>query len=400
MMRSCWRPLFEKEEALPFIDAVERLADGLWPDPEGPPVPPILEGGEAGLALLYGYLALAWGREADRQACEESLLLLTRALATQPLRVQLFQGLSGVGWVCQHLSRTVQLPVALPKLLDQVDELLVRELERVPWPGHFDLVSGLTGIGLVGLERLPRPRAVALLERVFHHLAAAAQRDEWGRSWFSKPEWIGPRNRQRFPNGCFDFGLAHGQAGVIAFLSGVRSAEIEVEGADALISDTVRWLLAHRQKKGALGAAEFPEMVERAGQGGESRNGWCYGDLSVASALIQAGESSDVAEWKRSALDVARNSTFRTVENARVEGAALCHGAAGVGHLYNRLAQRTGDPVLRQAARFWLVRALEIHAAAPERARGLLEGEVGIALAFLAAVTTIEPSWDRLMLLS
>ena len=36
----------------------------------------------------------------------------------------------------------------------------------------------------------------------------------------------------------------------------------------------------------------------------------------------------------------------------------LCHGAAGVGHLFNRLYQASGDPALAEAARFWFDRAL------------------------------------------
>ena len=32
--------------------------------------------------------------------------------------------------------------------------------------------------------------------------------------------------------------------------------------------------------------------------------------------------------------------------------------------------------------------------------RGLLEGETGIALALLAAVTDVDPAWDRMLLVS
>ena len=92
--------------------------------------------------------------------------------------------------------------------------------------------------------------------------------------------------------------------------------------------------------------------------------------------------------------------------------------AASVGHLFNRLFQATGDEALREAARFWFSRTLEMRrpdeaiagfpARMPDPGRpdeqpwvaklGILEGAAGVAL--LAATTDIEPEWDRMMLVS
>jgi hypothetical protein len=101
-----------------------------------------------------------------------------------------------------------------------------------------------------------------------------------------------------------------------------------------------------------------------------------------------------------------------------VRDAGLCHGAAGLGHLFNRLYQATGHPELLVVARSWLERALAMRsldrgvggfvAWGPD-AQGeldwrndpsLLNGAAGVALALLAATTPIEPAWDRFLLLS
>jgi hypothetical protein len=89
-----------------------------------------------------------------------------------------------------------------------------------------------------------------------------------------------------------------------------------------------------------------------------------------------------------------------------------------VAHIYNRLYQGTGDAKLREAARYWFVRTLDmrdqVSGVAGYLLRGIndqgetgwvrdgsfLTGVSGIGLALLAAITEQEPEWDRLLLLS
>ena len=86
-------------------------------------------------------------------------------------------------------------------------------------------------------------------------------------------------------------------------------------------------------------------------------------------------------------------------------------GAAGLGHLFNRMFQATGEKCLAQAARFWFERTLRMRR--PGRGvggyeawqldddgqvtwiadPGLLTGAAGIALALLATATPVEPAW-------
>ena len=95
----------------------------------------------------------------------------------------------------------------------------------------------------------------------------------------------------------------------------------------------------------------------------------------------------------------------------------LCHGAAGIAHLFNRLYQDTGDDELADGARRWYTLLLAARtadrgvggfmawqpasdgrmgwAAVP----GFLSGSAGIAMALLAATTPLAPDWDRILLL-
>jgi hypothetical protein len=136
----------------------------------------------------------------------------------------------------------------------------------------------------------------------------------------------------------------------------------------------------------------------------------------VAAALLLAARCVGELAWERAALAIALRAAARPPEQAGVRDAGLCHGAAGLGHLFNRLYQASGEPRLAEAARFWFRRTLELRhpghgiagfaAFTPEREErwvdepGLLTGAAGIALALLAAATPVVPAWDRMLLVS
>src|SRR5262249_46814583 len=87
------------------------------------------------------------------------------AMRERPGPASLYDGLAGVGWATAHLKSR------LPDLdgeddLAEIDDVLLEYLSPSPWPGPFNLGDGLVGFGVYALERLPRPAAIACLERV------------------------------------------------------------------------------------------------------------------------------------------------------------------------------------------------------------------------------------------
>jgi hypothetical protein len=166
---------------------------------------------------------------------------------------------------------------------------------------------------------------------------------------------------------------------------------------------------------------------------GPARSAWCYGDPGVAMALLLAARDVGDLAWATAATGLALRAAARPAGQAGVTDAGLCHGSAGLAHLFNRLYQLTAEQALADAARLWVERTLELcsasapgesapgadaprtaapGAAAPGRVplavaaqpayggSGLLEGAAGVALALAAAATTAEPVWDQMLLVS
>jgi hypothetical protein len=138
--------------------------------------------------------------------------------------------------------------------------------------------------------------------------------------------------------------------------------------------------------------------------------------------LLSAADSFGRDDWKREALAIARVAARRSREDTQVKDAGLCHGSTGIAHLFNRMAQASGDDELCGAAERWYRIALDMRRPGEGLAGllswvdvmengkfvggewktepGFLSGVAGTGLALLAAVTDFEPLWDRVLLVS
>ncbi|MFL6194203.1 MAG: lanthionine synthetase C family protein [Thermoanaerobaculia bacterium] len=416
-MTRTWKPLLQGSVADAALRTVQEIAEALAQRPSEEGLRRAsLAGGTAGQAVFYTYLALHTGDEAAADRAAALLDAAAEELATTPMPPSFYSGFSGVAWAMEHLKGRLfeDDPDGDDPVLD-IDEALIAPLSRPNWPGEYDLVGGLIGVGVYALERLPRPSGKALLEQVVDRLAERADTMEEGRAWFTRPEGLPEWQREIHQRGIYNLGVAHGLPGAFPVLAGACAAGVAVDRARPLLDDIVRWLLARRLEPGkesCYGTSYAPwEPLST------SRLAWCYGDPGIAATLLVAAQAVHEPEWEREARDVARRAAERPESTALVRDAGLCHGAAGLGHLFNRIYQSTGDERVGEAARFWFERTLALRQEGQDVAgyaawelnegkgawrpdSGFLEGATGVGLALLAAVSEIEPAWDRILLLS
>jgi len=198
-----------------------------------------------------------------------------------------------------------------------------------------------------------------------------------------------------------DFSLARGTAGQALFL-----AYLDAAVPDRGYGDLGRDLLRQAVEVAVArpGAAAFYTGV--------SGVAWTVEHLWGRRCTDVAGEGT----WDGEALDLAWQACDHGLAERGVVDAGLRHGVAGRAHLLNRLFQATGEEPFADAARAGFGRLLEMRrpgegiggfqARAPGADGrpvwaddpGLLNGSAGIGLALLAAVSAVEPAWDRLLL--
>ena len=202
--------------------------------------------------------------------------------------------------------------------------------------------------------------------------------------------------------------------GVIKLLSEAVAAGIKWPGLEERLSDSVRWLLARERPPHA--DSRYGSWFVPGSEPGDSRLGWCYGDLGIAAVLFGVGRQTGRSDWQAAGKDLLLRCTEWPQEKQGVNDAPLCHGAIGAAHIFNRAYQATHNESFREAANHWFERGLAFRrpgegvggffAYTPEKNPvltadfSLLSGGVGVGLALLSAMYPIEPQWDRLLLLS
>ena len=120
-------------------------------------------------------------------------------------------------------------------------------------------------------------------------------------------------------------------------------------------------------------------------------------------------------DLQQRAITVALRAAERPPQDDGVIDAGLCHGAAGLGHLFNKRCPSHGEERLgKQRDSGFAARSISDARPRNRRVPGvrswqrrktdvggrsrILTGAAGISLALLAAATAIAPGWDRMLL--
>jgi hypothetical protein len=359
-----WEPIVDGERAARAWRAIDEVGEDLAA--RATPA--------ADLAVYWTYVATARDDAATEARRVRALEHFGDQLARGYESPALDGGLAGAGWVAAHVASGAD------ELLDVVDARLLELLQPGAWRGVYDLIQGVVGFAVYLLER-DSAAAARGRELAVDYFAATAERGPDGATWHRSSEHLVGIDRTDWPDGTYDCGVAHGVAGVIGVLSRIAVRPDAPPAAAPLAADATRWLLAQRRH------GRFPQMIHGARRI-DARAGWCYGSPGTALAL---GARSDLADW----LDGSDTS---------FAGACLCHGAATLLHASNRMFQATRDPRYRGDAIAWLDRLLALDRPycayeTGDRRYAILSGSTGAALALLAAVSDVEPGWDRQWLL-
>jgi lantibiotic modifying enzyme len=419
-MKTPWKPLLDGRVADDALKAIWDIAHDLR-SAEGRGYPTL--DGDSGLAIFFAYLAQATDNDELAEAAVGCLDRALETVARQPTPPALYGGLSGPGWVLEHLQgRLLEEPPDDGDPGDDLAAILLEHLRlRQPDPSHdYDLISGLVGLGVYALEALPRRAAAECLEILVEHLEAISEESNGGVRWFTPPNLLPDHQREVAPNGYWNLGVAHGIPGVVGVLTRIHAAGLARERVRPLVGKAVQWILDQQTERNGLDSC-IPTWIADGGDN-PSRPGpaWCYGDLGVAAVLALAGRLMDEVTWVTEAVEMAKYAAARSMTPHWRTDTGLCHGAAGIAHLLNRIWQATGSTGIESAARHWFERLLEqrdseqgyggflaLHPT-PEDVNQLrweedptfLTGSAGIGLALMGAVFPLEPDWDRLLLVN
>jgi len=377
---------------------------------------PGLLNGYSGAALFYAYYYQLTGKKQHLENVHHILLRSIAALSEQEMPLSHCNGVSGIAWCIQHL---IQAGFAegdgIQDIFEEADDILGQFMEADLRDNNYDFLHQGLGTTLYFLERLPHPAAEKYLQGVVAQLEKAAVAQETGLSW---KDHFSRTSQQLWEQDCFNLGLAHGMPAIITILGMIHEKGIATDQTLPLIERSVDWLLAVRNPPEGEHTSLYPSMVgmrREAINGMQSRLGWCYGDLSVAMTLWNTGRRLRKDAWLQAARHIFEYTVqHRNNKNGSVHDACMCHGSAGIAHMYRRASWGTDDALLLQGAAHWTQQTLAMNTwkdglagfkfySHPEyvNSYNLLEGITGVGLALIASVDAhTEPAWDRCLLMS
>jgi lantibiotic modifying enzyme len=410
-----WSVLLDGDRAEQALQAINTIArdtaypfESIWKWGWERDYPQSLGFGNAGIAIFFSYLAKAFGKS---EYAETALLFLTEAelsLKEESLSLGFLTGVSGILWAVERVNSCLHGQAALPNP-GMSEEPLLRWC-RGGHDFHAGFMDGLSGICLYAAERMPRLAARSLLQVVMEKLEESADRIPPGIAWRISPNT--ERHLQAFVPGfsqgkdVYFIGVQEGLAGIVGGLLATYAMGEDQARTKQLIEKAILWMLSHRRISGtnffpiAVGT-ELPPLA----------TGWLSGDPGIVTVLFNAGLLLGREDWKRVALQIARVDAQKRLRYTRMRDSNynLCDGLGGRAHLYNRLFQATGDQLFADAARHCFAQALDLRNPGEGTGgflyneidfKGFLSGTAGLGLALLAAVSPVEPAWDRILLAS
>jgi lantibiotic modifying enzyme len=387
--------------------------------------------GSAGLAVFFSYLDGCFPNQGWDDAARRHLDVAVRSIESQDTHTgSLFDGLSGVAFAAWHLSHNGNRYCKLSTTLDEAICPLAEDLSAQIKAARagltfqcYDVVSGAAGLGAYLLCRRKLARAREALQSVLCGLVKLSGEPDGVPRWKTPANLVADQTVARaHPGGILNCGLAHGIPGPLALLSLARICKVEVEGQAAAIERLSDWLLRNRADD-AWGV-NWPAVVPLSRLASQmaadcidrpvpARTAWCYGSPGVARALWLAGKAINRPSCCDVAVEAMQAAVTKPVEARDIPSPTFCHGVAGLLQITLRFAVDTGLLVFREAVSKLTAELIEAHEPGSLLGYrsidgggrrlddpGFLDGAAGVALTLLAASCPLEPTWDRLFLLS
>ncbi len=410
-----WKPIIEKGEAEPYkkiIEEIYKTVNTGFHDTEMKKVDVMY--GSSSFLLFYSYI----GKFFQNPLCETKIDTLVNntfeILSNSPqYDLSVGQGTAGVVWAFQHLINNEFIDADFDEIFcDVIQDLEDYSLQQLSIDNYDYLLGGLGYLLLVldnnttALKKL-HPYVEKVISRLLEMCNHITE---------DKIAWPLKKKLQDFNEGdlVYNLGISHGIPSIIILLSLVyeKFDNLKLQ-CRPLIEKSINWVLSTKSNNKS---STFGYSVVNGEISKHTTLRWCYGDLGIGVCLYIAGIRLENKNWQKEAIDTMLICAKRIhIEIAYITDAHICHGVAGVGHIFNRFYQYTKIESFKNAAILCFKNVSEkiklndngniVFLADKSEFGfipfgGLMEGSTGIALTLISAISDTEPKWDRIFLLS
>lgn len=271
---------------------------------------------------------------------------------------------------------------------------------------EYDLFHGLVGIGALLLCQRLDGDGLDILTRILRYVVTMTIQPHQDDGISLPGWWVGhdPDETRPTPGGHLNFGIAHGGAGLLAFLALATQAGHVVEGQHDAMGVLMGWF--DRWRQDGPDGSWWPQWITRGellagrpSQAGPGRPSWCYGLVGIGRALqLAALATGDLR--RQEAVEDALAAGLTDAQLDRMTEAGVCHGLAGIYQTIYRAARDARTSAI--ARRLPALAARLTQQAGDADGDGLLTGHAGVALVLETAQQRTPPrtGWDACLLIT
>lgn len=365
--------------------------------------------GKTGIALFLFYQSRISGNQEYSKIAGNMIVEVFRAINSGFNFPTYCDGISGFAWAVEHLVQQRFIAREDVPFLDEFDQVIYKQMTQQIRNEDWDFLHGYIGSGIYFIERLHKPKSIEYLQELLIGLEKQSTKEG------DQIYWTGISEIEEGAIGC-NLGLAHGMGSIISFLSRLINIKETEERATYLMNGALNYMDNHKLNFDSDGMSYpnviFNETILTKGR----RIGWCYGDMGRGFAFYQAAKATKNSELKNHSVQVMLNTTkYRDLETEDIKDPGLCHGTAGIAHMYNRMFHETDIVDFKEASEYWLNQTLTMpkfingmedfdkwfpEQESKKQEFGILVGITGIGLALMSIDHPSYFGWDRSLLLS
>ncbi|MFA8299193.1 MAG: lanthionine synthetase C family protein [Hyphomicrobiales bacterium] len=372
-----------------------------------------LLGGASGISLFLLQYGSAFNEEEVFDKGIDLISLVFNTLGSMDLLDTHAGGLSGIGWLLEYFEQKKFIECDTDEVLSDCDEILYSSMiTNIKEHENFDFLHGGIGNILYFLNRKKSKVIASYIQEFIDELYKYAVKEEDGGIKFRSK--IYPK--ENVEQWVYNLSLSHGMVSIMIAMAKIIRKYPEVKGPKELLYGIYKYVRRYDNfYKEEL--ARFPSWInynEEDPPSTGSRLGWCYGDLGIGMAMLISGDIIGDNELKAYGKDILEETTKRKTKlETNINDGCLCHGTAGIIHIYNRAFQYTSSDKLKKGAEYH-ANALPqdfsddnfplgyklLRLDSVEFEDTFLEGIAGVGLVIIALITDQSPDWDASLLIS
>jgi lantibiotic biosynthesis protein len=251
------------------------------------------------------------------------------AQSNNSLKYTFCDGKSGVHWFYSFLHKKGILEQNDWETLCDDNQLAQNSLLELSL-GHYDFLHGALGTAFYLLYSQSNRREL-YFTNFFNILKSLCLKSEM--NIFESYDSL----HRALNQGKVNVGLAHGIPSILKLCIDCIKQNICVCEAREIACHIITFLRDNQNENIEL--YYFPYFIEyRKKSDPHNRLAWCHGDLGIGFILYQAGQILQDVELKDFALLILLNTTkIYASADTLVQDAGICHGSAGIAHIYNKL---------------------------------------------------------------